>query len=197
MIASPHLEAPGGLPALEPLLRHPFHARQARPLPKRRDEALERRPGAHGLGLDAPVGAVPDPAREAHGRGLARRPRSESHTLHATTHDHAHGIHGARMDLGPGRPQPIRKAKQMAGGQGPPAATKWSGREDLNLRPPGPEPGALPGCATPRLSRLSSLAASSGGKPQLIKRAADLPTAPRALRSPAATSACRPAPGDA
>src|SRR5579862_6218757 len=27
---------------------------------------------------------------------------------------------------------------------------KWSGREDLNLRPPGPEPGALPGCATPR-----------------------------------------------
>ena len=27
---------------------------------------------------------------------------------------------------------------------------EWSGREDLNLRPPGPEPGALPGCATPR-----------------------------------------------
>ena len=25
-----------------------------------------------------------------------------------------------------------------------------SGREDLNLRPPGPQPGALPGCATPR-----------------------------------------------
>ena len=28
---------------------------------------------------------------------------------------------------------------------------KWSGREDSNLRPPGPEPGALPDCATPRL----------------------------------------------
>ena len=28
--------------------------------------------------------------------------------------------------------------------------TKWSGREDSNLRPPGPEPGALPDCATPR-----------------------------------------------
>ena len=27
---------------------------------------------------------------------------------------------------------------------------EWSGREDLNLRPPGPEPGALPDCATPR-----------------------------------------------
>jgi hypothetical protein len=27
----------------------------------------------------------------------------------------------------------------------------WSGREDLNLRPPAPKAGALPGCATPRL----------------------------------------------
>jgi hypothetical protein len=26
-----------------------------------------------------------------------------------------------------------------------------SGRQDLNLRPPGPQPGALPDCATPRL----------------------------------------------
>lgn len=26
-----------------------------------------------------------------------------------------------------------------------------SGRQDSNLRPPGPKPGALPGCATPRL----------------------------------------------
>ena len=26
----------------------------------------------------------------------------------------------------------------------------WSGREDLNLRPPTPEAGALPDCATPR-----------------------------------------------
>ncbi len=29
--------------------------------------------------------------------------------------------------------------------------SKWSGREDSNLRPPGPEPGALPDCATPRI----------------------------------------------
>src|SRR6185436_10173102 len=27
---------------------------------------------------------------------------------------------------------------------------KWSGRQDLNLRPPPPQGGALPGCATPR-----------------------------------------------
>ena len=26
----------------------------------------------------------------------------------------------------------------------------WSGREDLNLRPPAPHAGALPSCATPR-----------------------------------------------
>ena len=26
----------------------------------------------------------------------------------------------------------------------------WSGRQDLNLRPFGPEPNALPNCATPR-----------------------------------------------
>ena len=27
---------------------------------------------------------------------------------------------------------------------------RWSGREDLNFRPPAPKAGALPGCATPR-----------------------------------------------
>ena len=27
----------------------------------------------------------------------------------------------------------------------------WSGREDLNLRPPTPHAGALPDCATPRI----------------------------------------------
>ena len=29
--------------------------------------------------------------------------------------------------------------------------SNWSGREDLNLRPPEPHSGALPNCATPRL----------------------------------------------
>ena len=28
---------------------------------------------------------------------------------------------------------------------------QWSGRQDLNLRPSGPKPDALPDCATPRL----------------------------------------------
>ena len=39
-------------------------------------------------------------------------------------------------------------AELQAGGSGP--ASGWSGREDLNLRPPAPKAGALPGCATPR-----------------------------------------------
>ena len=30
----------------------------------------------------------------------------------------------------------------------------WSGREDLNLRPPVPKTGALPDCATPRQERI-------------------------------------------
>ena len=38
--------------------------------------------------------------------------------------------------------------KTNRGGFGPP---RWSGRQDLNLRLLGPEPSALPGCATPRI----------------------------------------------
>ena len=30
----------------------------------------------------------------------------------------------------------------------------WSGREDLNLRPPAPHAGTLPGCATPRKKKI-------------------------------------------
>ena len=33
----------------------------------------------------------------------------------------------------------------------------WSGRQDSNLRPPGPKPGALPDCATPRKPGISDL----------------------------------------
>ena len=31
-----------------------------------------------------------------------------------------------------------------------------SGRQDSNLRPPGPKPGALPDCATPRFDLASA-----------------------------------------
>ena len=35
-----------------------------------------------------------------------------------------------------------------------------SGRQDSNLRPPGPKPGALPGCATPRFASYFSIASA-------------------------------------
>jgi hypothetical protein len=38
-----------------------------------------------------------------------------------------------------------------------------SGRQDLNLRPPGPQPGALPDCATPRGSQDSTEMLGSAG----------------------------------
>ena len=34
----------------------------------------------------------------------------------------------------------------------------WSGRTDLNCRPPGPKPGALASCATPRLYHITKKA---------------------------------------
>src|SRR6185503_6442425 len=38
----------------------------------------------------------------------------------------------------------------------------WSGREDSNLRPLGPKPSALPGCATPRFARKKTLGFCDG-----------------------------------
>ena len=43
----------------------------------------------------------------------------------------------------------------------------WSGRQDSNLRPSGPKPDALPGCATPRLAL--SLGKGVAGRKPLIK----------------------------
>ena len=45
------------------------------------------------------------------------------------------------MDRSPKEKSDPRRGRSLYG---------WSGREDLNLRPPAPEAGALPGCATPR-----------------------------------------------
>jgi site-specific DNA recombinase len=56
---------------------------------------------------------------------------------------------------------------------------EWSGREDSNLRPPGPEPGALPDCATPRKSaavrcRWEGFPCSSSARVGLLDRCTDL-----------------------
>ena len=45
--------------------------------------------------------------------------------------------------------QQRKKAAPLTGYERP-LFLSWSGREDLNLRPPQPHCGALPGCATPR-----------------------------------------------
>ena len=44
----------------------------------------------------------------------------------------------------------------------------WSGRQDLNLRPRGPKPRALPDCATPR--RLPTVYVSNRGDYTLLPR---------------------------
>jgi hypothetical protein len=59
-----------------------------------------------------------------------------------------------RLSWGVSPRDPIPRAKSWpprdapSPSQHPPAFL--SGRQDLNLRPPGPQPGALPDCATPR-----------------------------------------------
>src|SRR5262249_7973137 len=60
-----------------------------------------------------------------------------------------------------------------------------SGREDLNLRPPAPKAGALPGCATPRVVRDREHERTRGVK--LDERAAVRPR-------PGAATSPRPAP---
>jgi hypothetical protein len=48
-----------------------------------------------------------------------------------------------------------------------------SGRQDLNLRPPGPQPGALPDCATPRGQAIITAARGPRPRPRAdaVKRA--------------------------
>ena len=50
---------------------------------------------------------------------------------------------------------------------------EWSGREDSNLRPPGPEPGALPDCATPRDVDLDGFPCGSSVRVGLLDRCFD------------------------
>src|SRR5579859_184594 len=58
-----------------------------------------------------------------------------------------------RMTFGTSRRQQMPKDARAGHAKGGPRKEDrldWSGREDLNLRPPQPHCGALPGCATPR-----------------------------------------------
>ncbi len=55
-----------------------------------------------------------------------------------------HSNENAPLPLGDFKKDPRGKAVATSLGKG------WSGQEDLNLRPLGPKPSALPDCATPR-----------------------------------------------
>src|SRR6185436_21156146 len=60
----------------------------------------------------------------------------------------------AVAQVGQGSPS-VSGCNENAPGFGPRGGNErfeWSGRQDLNLRPPPPQGGALPGCATPRLT---------------------------------------------
>jgi hypothetical protein len=62
----------------------------------------------------------------------------------------------ARAKKGPGGDQMTNRRKAALEHQENPKKVRRfqeSGREDLNLRPPAPKAGALPGCATPRVGQ--------------------------------------------
>jgi hypothetical protein len=65
-----------------------------------------------------------------------------------------------------------------------------SGRQDLNLRPPGPQPGALPGCATPR-GRIDSTLPDRALRPGQMRTY--VPTRFGWIRDPTAQRPRRPA----
>src|SRR5262249_31123627 len=94
--------------------------------------------------------AVPDAVADA-----ARR-----HAAPDAERERLRGRDRGRVRLG-GRIQPClqeggrRSTRRLARGPEPGGRVRSSesGREDLNLRPPAPKAGALPGCATPRVGR--------------------------------------------
>ena len=95
-----------------------------------------------------PSGVRPQTADEQQSR-LAARGASES-PLPADTHAPLRLATPFVTHLVPtppiAHPPPIRRRRTGKDSRG----FRLSGREDLNLRPFGPEPNALPGCATPR-----------------------------------------------
>jgi hypothetical protein len=60
------------------------------------------------------------------------------------------------------------------------ARGRWSGRADLNGRPPAPKAGALPGCATPRRQHYPTLTGRFASPPRGCQRFATGFPAPRA-----------------
>src|SRR5579884_2290893 len=76
------------------------------------------------------------------------------------------------------------KSARENGGVRDVLAVVRSGRQDLNLRPPGPQPGALPDCATPRGGAILRRCGE--------ERATGLEPVPRAWKAPVQPLTPRP-----
>ncbi len=83
----------------------------------------------------ANVGRILELAQKAHSLYLTRNPTEQADLLRKVLWNC--GIDG--VNLYPSYRKPFDMIARRAKNE------EWSGREDLNLRPPGPEPGALPG----------------------------------------------------
>ena len=92
-------------------------------------EHPQRRVVAFRQDFDRAVRSVPHPTCQAERAGPGRDEVTEADAVNVATN------HGMQAD----------HTRRHGGDAEDVTARKWSGREDLNLRPPGPEPGALPG----------------------------------------------------
>src|SRR5205807_7035923 len=106
------------------------HAGERRSFLELADEILDDLARALRPQADAPVAQVHHVAAQPELRGLPLRVGAKSDALHAALDDDLRSHHDGEAIWSRVR--------------------DWSGREDLNLRLHGPEPCALPGCATPR-----------------------------------------------
>src|SRR5436190_6785448 len=102
------------------------------------DQLLERGSRAFGFHFHAAVLSIAHPARQPERAAPPDHVGAESDALDTPPDFHANAVHGNNTAC----------ARDLGGCQAcreDPRGRRWSGREDLNLRPPGPEPGALPG----------------------------------------------------
>ena len=114
-----------------PLLLDIGNACGARTLGCECAQALERWGRALGGHFNRSVGSIANPPMKAQKPGFEQDKIAEPHPLDLPANRQMEAVH----------------AQTKSGDRGAVArnTNEWSGREDLNLRPPGPEPGALPG----------------------------------------------------
>src|SRR6267378_1744449 len=98
---------------------------------------LQDFPRSFGFHPDGAVAAVLHRPGDPEGPGRSSHVGAESNSLDAPLHVSNQALMACRHH---------GKRVESSSGVAIQAAVTWiSGREDLNLRPPGPEPGALPG----------------------------------------------------